>query len=60
VQLLTGKQMKYNPALNNLFISQEKLAKQQKISEGSLPIDSALSLIASYYPHLLKSINLLD
>ena len=60
VQLLTGKQMKYNPALNNLFISQEEFAKQQKISEGSLPIDSALGLIASYYPQLLKSINLLN
>jgi len=60
VQLLTGKQMKYNPALNNLFISQEEFEKQQKISEGSLPIDSALGLIASYYPQLLKSINLLN
>ena len=60
VQLLTGKQLKYNPALNNLFISQEEFEKQQKISEGSLPIDSALGLIASYYPQLLKSINLLN
>lgn len=60
VQLLTGKQIKYNPALNNLFINQEEFERQQKISEGSLPIDSALGLIASYYPNLLKSINLLN
>ena len=60
VQLLTGKQMKYNPALNNLFINQEEFERQQKISEGSLPIDSALGLIASYYPNLLKSANLLN
>ena len=60
VQILTDKQMKYNPALNNLFINQEEFEKQKRISEGSLPIDSALGLIASYYPNLLKSTNLLN
>ncbi|MCX6238490.1 MAG: hypothetical protein NTY07_13190 [Bacteroidia bacterium] len=59
-QLLSGKQMKYDPALNALFISQDEFAKQQKISEGALPIASALGLIASYYPSLLKSPDLLN
>lgn len=52
--------MKYDPSLNALFLAQEEFAKQQKISEGNLPVDSALSLIASYCPDLLKSKNLLD
>jgi len=59
-QLLSGKQMKYNPALNALFLSQDEFEKQQKISEGALPIASALGLIASYYPSLLKSPDLLN
>lgn len=59
-QLLSGRQMKYDPALNALFLSQEEFEKQQKISEGALPIASALGLIASYYPSLLKSPNLLN
>lgn len=59
VQLLSGKQMKYKPELNALFLSQVEFEKQQKISEGALPIASALGLIASYYPSLLKSPDLL-
>lgn len=59
-QLLSGKQMKYDPALNALFLSQDEFEKQQKISEGALPIASALGLIASYYPSLLKSPDLLN
>jgi hypothetical protein len=60
VQLLSNRQMKYNPVFNKLFLSQEEFEKQQKISEGALPIDSALGLIASYYPNLLKSPDLLN
>jgi len=60
VQLLSGKQMKYKPEINALFLSQDEFSKQQIISEGALPIASALGLIASYYPGLLKSPNLLD
>ncbi|NEW84686.1 MAG: hypothetical protein GZ094_20285, partial [Mariniphaga sp.] len=60
VQLLSGKQMKYKPELNALFLSQDEFVKQQKISEGTLPIASALGLIASYYPSLLKSPDLLN
>ena len=60
VQFLTGKQMKYDPALNALFLSQDEFVKQGKISEGELPVESALGLIASYYPSLLKSPNLLN
>jgi len=59
-QLLSGRQMKYDPVLNALFLSQDEFEKQQKISEGALPIASALGLIASYYPHLLKSPDLLN
>lgn len=60
VEQLLGKHMKYNPAINALFLSQEEFEKQQKIAEGGLPIPSALGLIASYYPGLLKSPKLLD
>lgn len=59
-QLLAGKQMKYRPELNALFLAQDEFEKQQKISEGGIPIASALGLIASYYPHLLKRSDLLD
>jgi len=59
-QLLAGRQMKYNPALNDLFLSPEEFSKQQIISEGKLPISAALGLIASYYPDLLKHPNLLN
>jgi len=59
-QLLSGKQMKYDPALNILFLSQEEFEKQKVISEGALPVASALGLIASYYPSLLKSTDLLN
>lgn len=59
-QLLSGKQMKYKPELNALFLAQNEFERQQKISDGALPVESALGLIASYYPNLLKSSNLLD
>ncbi len=59
-QLLYGKHVKYNPELNNMFMAQEEFAKQQVITEGGLPIASALGLIASYFPDLLKSPNLLN
>jgi hypothetical protein len=59
-QILTGKHMKYKPELNALFLAQDELAKQQKISEGGLPIESALGMIASYYPSLLKRSDLLN
>lgn len=59
-QLLSGKQMKYKPEVNALFLAQDEFEKQQKIAEGGLPVDQALGLIASYYPGLLKNISLLD
>ena len=60
VQQLLGKQMKYKPELNSLFLNQEEFERQGKISEGGLPVDSALGMIACYYPHLLKRADLLD
>ena len=59
-QLLSAKQMKYKPELNALFLSPDEFEKQQKIAEGGLPVASALSLIASYYPSLLKTTDLLN
>ena len=59
-QLLSGKQMQYKPEINALFLSQDEFENQQKISEGTLPVASALGLIASYYPGLLKSTDLLN
>lgn len=60
VQLLSGKQMKYDPALNALFLSEDEFQNQKKISEGGLPISDALELIANFYPGLLKSKDLLN
>lgn len=59
-QLLGGKHMKYKPELNALFLAQDEFEKQRKISEGGLPIESALGIIASYYPNLLKRTDLLN
>jgi len=59
-QLLSGKQMKYDPAINALFLSHDEFEKQQNIAEGGLPIASALGLIASYYPNLLIHTDLLN
>jgi hypothetical protein len=39
-----------------MFLSQEALAYQQKITEGEISIEKALGLIACYYPSLLKNI----
>jgi hypothetical protein len=58
-QVLTGKFVKYDPTVNSYFIMNDELANQSKISEGGLTINEALGLIASYYPSLLKSIDLL-
>lgn len=60
VQFVPVKHQKYKPELNALFLSQDEFQKQQKISEGGLPLETALDLIASYYPHLLKRSDLLD
>jgi len=59
-QLLSARQMKYKPELNALFLSREEFEKQQVITKGGLPVDSALGLIASYYPNLLKTTELLN
>lgn len=59
-ELLSGKHMKYKPELNAMFLAQDEFEKQVKISEGGLSVDSALGMIASYFPNLLKSTNLLD
>jgi len=60
VQLLAGKYMKYKPEVNALFLAQDEFENQRKISEGGLPIETALGMIASYYPNLLKRSDLLD
>jgi hypothetical protein len=59
-KLVTGKLRKYDPAVNELFLSKEEFKNQSKISEGGLEASSALGLIASYYPSLMKQSNLLD
>lgn len=46
----------YPPQINDMFLSQEALAYQQKITEGEISIEKALGLIACYYPSLLKNI----
>lgn len=59
-KLVNGKLRQYDPDVNALFLAQEEFRNQGKISEGGLEPSSALGLIASYYPGLLKSKNLLD
>jgi hypothetical protein len=46
-KLVTGKYRKYDPAVNELFLSKEEFKNQSKISEGGLEANSALGLIAS-------------
>ena len=60
VALLEYKQAKHNPDVNALFLSQKQFDCQQKLSDGRLPIPTALELIASYYPDLLKYKRLLN
>lgn len=60
VQLIPVKHQKYKPELNARFLVQDEFAKQEKISEGELPIESALGTIASYYPNLLINLDLLN
>ena len=60
VQLVPAKHQKYKPELNARFLLQDEFAKQGKISEGELPIETALGTIASYYPNLLIKIELLN
>ena len=58
--LVNPKQAIYNPDLNARFLSFENFENQKIISEGNLPIVSALDLIASYFPDLLKRRDLLN
>jgi hypothetical protein len=58
--LVDVKHAKYDPLLNARFLSEENFENQKKLSEGSLPIPSALELIASYFPDLLKRRDLLN
>ena len=60
VQFVPVKHQKYKPEINVLFLAQDEFQKQQKISDGQLPLETALDLIASYYPHLLKRSDLLN
>jgi len=60
VQFVPVKHQKYKPEVNALFLAHDQFQKQQKISDGELPLETALDLIASYYPHLLKRSDLLD
>jgi hypothetical protein len=57
--ILSGKMAVYSPEANSMFISAEALKNQGRISGGELDVNSALGLIACYYPALLKDINLL-
>jgi hypothetical protein len=59
-KLVNGKLRAYDPNVNAMFLSDDELKKQSKLSEGELETSSALGLIASYYPGLFKSKNLLD
>ncbi len=58
-QLLSGKYVKYDPKVNSYFIATDELTNQSRISEGGITPENALGLIASYYPSLLKSTDLL-
>ena len=53
VQLVADKHLKFKPEFNALFLAQGEFEKQQKISEGGLTTESALGMIASYFPNLL-------
>jgi hypothetical protein len=54
-----AKYAQYPEQTNDMFLSNQSLEYQTKISEGDLSIDKALGLIACYYPELLQNINVL-
>jgi hypothetical protein len=59
-KLVSGKLRQYDPDVNALFLASDEFRNQGRISDGGLELSSALGLIASYYPGLLKTKNLLD
>ena len=59
-KLVNGKLRQYDPDVNALFLANDEFRNQGRISDGGLELPSALGLIASYYPGLLKTKNLLD
>lgn len=56
---LSGKMLRHNPDVDAIFVNADELARQQKISEGELGVETALGYIACYYPALVKHIDLL-
>ncbi len=48
---------KYPQEINRLFLSTDALNYQAKISSNEVSLETALGLIACYYPDLLKNIN---
>ena len=60
VQMVPYKHLTLKPELNARFLALPEFGKQQVIAEGGLPLESTLDLIASYYPNLLISPDLLN
>ncbi len=56
---LSGKLLRHNPNVDAMFVNNDELARQEKITGGELPVEEALGYIACYYPSLVKHIDLL-
>ena len=55
---LSGKLLRHNPNVDAMFVNNDELARQEKITNGDLPVEEALGYIACYYPSLVKHIDL--
>lgn len=55
-KLVNSKYSLIPEQVNNMFLSTENLKYQSRISDGNIPVEKALGLIACYYPSLLKNI----
>jgi len=59
VKYVTGKFVQFDPAVNAYFLDDDEFKKQEVLSTHQLSEEEALSIIASYFPHLLKDQRLL-
>lgn len=56
---LIGKLLRHKPEVDAVFVNEDELARQQKLSSGELSVEEALGYIACFYPALVKHQNLI-
>ncbi|MGV8829282.1 MAG: hypothetical protein ACWA6U_13315 [Breznakibacter sp.] len=56
---LIGKLLRHKPEVDAVFVNDDELARQEKLSNGELSVEEALGYIACFYPALVKHQNLI-